>query len=408
MEKRFYIIKIISHRVLFGLLISAVMMTVGCATPVGVSRVDESAVYNQINNSALTSNEYSSYTSVVLHRHGLPQEDFLANPEQFILKLHDIACHDERRDLLLALTELCFLAACQAEADQAQQPIDNQEFYYSPMNPDEIFPTHAPIRPKKYYLGSAVYAYLFLLGEGNDPPPDAYDRRFRLACDLYNRSLANVLTFSKGRVDLKEKSLPLPVGDIHLSFKNFETPWNPKEFITILPADTFEVYGLSVRNRVPGLGAPILAVRKKNPKKPVAAASSATVFLEIKGSVKDIENGNCSGEVSIFPAMSETEIIINDKKIPLEMDLTAGIAYSLGDPVLWSLGRNFLRMGRSPFEPGIYPVQPYRKGLIPLVLVHGTASTPVWWSAAETRRPKAPSLPKRRPAMSSSSTEGIR
>lgn len=380
MEKRFYTIKMILRRIMVGVVMSAVMMTFGCTTPVGVSRVNESVVYKQINSSALTSNAYSSYTSVVLHRHGLQKKDFLKDPEQFIQKLHEIACHDERRDLLLSLSELCFLAARQAEAKQAQQVFDNRDFYYYPVETDEFFSTHEPIKPKKYFLGSAVYAYLFLLGEGSEAPPGPYDRRFRMACDLYNRSLVNVLTFSEGKVELKENSLPLPVGAINISVKILETPWNPDEFATILPADTFEVHGLSVRNRVPGLGAPILAVRQKGPGTPVASAVSATIFLEIKGRVEDLKDGNCSGEVSIFSSMSESEIMVNDKKIPLEIDLTAPIAYSLNDPVLWSVGRNLFRMGRSLFEPGIYPVQPYKQGLIPLVMVHGTMSSPVWWA----------------------------
>ncbi len=380
MVNRFYIKDMISRPLLFGLVVFFVLLTFGCATPVGVSRVNESAVYSQINSSALTSNEYSSYTSVILHRHGLPDDDFLADPVQFIKKLHDIACHDERRDLLLSLSELCFLVAHKAEADQSQQVIDNREFYYSPMNPDGIFPTHEPISPKKYYLGSAVYAYLFLLGEGSDPPPGSFDRRFRMACDLYNRSLSNVLTFSEGKVEIKENSLPLPVGAINLSVKKLEMPWNPDEFATILPADTFEVHGLSVRNREPGLGAPIIAVRKKRPGQPVASAVSATIFLEIKGSIENLEEGNCSGEVSTLSTMAENEIMINDKKVPLEMDLTAPLAYSLNDPILWSMGRNLFRMGRSLFKPGIYPVQPYKQGLIPLVLIHGTMSSPFWWA----------------------------
>ena len=30
-----------------------------------------------------------------------------------------------------------------------------------------------------------MYAYLFLFGEGRDARPAAFDRRFRIACDLY-------------------------------------------------------------------------------------------------------------------------------------------------------------------------------------------------------------------------------
>jgi pimeloyl-ACP methyl ester carboxylesterase len=380
MQLVFFKNKMMLYRMLAGIIILAVAVFSGCATPVGVSRVSERTVYRQIDNSALTSNTYSSYTAVVIHRHGLEEGDFLNDPGKFIRNLHEIAAKDGRRDLLLALSELCFLAAQKAEADLDTQLFDARELYYSPLEPDVILPTHEPINPRDFYLGSAVYAYFFLLGPGNEPPPGAFDRRFRLACDLYNRSLANMLTFVNGKIELSDKTLPLPVGEIHLTIKTLKMPWDTSELETVLPADAFAVHGLSVRNRVPGMGAPILAVRKKGPGKPVSSAVPATIFVEIKGGLEDIKAGNCSGEVSIYSTMSESEIMVGDQKVPLETDLTAPIAYSLNDPILWSLGLNFIRMGRSLFEPGIYPVQPYEPGLIPIVLVHGTMSSPVWWA----------------------------
>jgi pimeloyl-ACP methyl ester carboxylesterase len=380
MQFVFFKIKKSLHWMLDVIVLSALFMILGCATPVGVNRVNEKAVYKQIDESVLTSNSYSSYTAVVLHRHGLQEDDFLNDPQKFIRNLHEIATKDGRRDLMLALSELCFLAAQQAEADLDAHLFDARELFYSPLEPDVILPTHEPINPRNFYLGSAVYAYLFLLGPGTDPPPGAFDRRFRLACDLYNRSLANMLTFVNGKVELSDKTLSLPVGEIHLTIKTLKMPWDTSELETVLPADAFAVHGLSIRNRIPGMGAPILAVRKKGPGKPVSSAVPATVFVEIKGNLEDIKAGNCSGEVSLYSTMSESEIMVGDQKVPLETDLTTPIAYSLNDPILWSLGLNLIRFGRSLFEPGIYPVQPYEPGLIPIVLVHGTMSSPVWWA----------------------------
>lgn len=372
--------KNLSHRVFFGIFMSVTAFISGCATPVGVSRINEKGVYRQIDSSALTTNSYSSYTAVVLHRHGLKEDDFLDNPKEVVGNLHKIATNDDRRDLLLALSELCFLTATKAKTAEETRRIDNEEFFYSHVESEERFPTHQPINPKDFYLGSMVYAYLFLLGPGNEPPPGSFDRRFRLACDLYNRSIANYMTFVNGGMDLGDKMLPLPVGSIQITIKTLKLPWDTKELETVFPADAFQVRGLSVRNRVPGMGAPILAVRKKTPGRPISGAVPATVFVEIKGGLKDLEPGNCVGEVSVYSTMSDIEVMVNGQKIPLETDLTAPIAYTFNDPILWSLGRNLLRAGRSAFEPGIYPIQPYEPGMIPLVLVHGTLSSPVWWA----------------------------
>ncbi len=363
-------------------LIICAAVCLGCATPVGVSRVPEEAVYRQIDKSALTAYTYSSYTAVVLHRYGMNETDFDSDPKEFIEELHQIACEDSRRDLMLSLSELCFLTAKQAEDDLVKRALDARELYYYPLEPDPIRPARETLSPKDYYLGAAVYAYLFLLGKGEEPPAGSFDRRFRMACDIYNRSLANVIRFVNQKIDFKDDVLPLPVGQLHIIYKTLELPWNTEELETILPADAFEVYGLSVRNRLSGMGAPILAVRKKGPGKPVSSAVAATVFIEIKGGIGDITQGNCVGEISIYSlrTMTGNEILVDGQPVPLETDMTAPIAYSLNDPILWNLGRNLMRFGRSEFEPGIYTIQPYEPGRIPVVFVHGTMSSPVWWA----------------------------
>ena len=80
-------------------------------------------------------------------------------------QLHAKAVATGERDLLFALAELSYLAG-----DHFSRSVN------------------APIArdPRDYYLGAAVYAWLFLFGEGTDRSPDAFDRRFRTACDLYN------------------------------------------------------------------------------------------------------------------------------------------------------------------------------------------------------------------------------
>ena len=233
---------------------------------------------------------------------------------------------------------------------------------------------------KSFYGASVVYAYLFILGPGDDPPPDSFDRRFRLACDLYNRSLANTITFAKGKIEFTEKDFALPAGNIHLTLKALDLPWKPDEVANVLPADSYRIHGLSIRNRTPGLGAPIIAVRKKSVGMPVAPTVGATLFLEVRGSVHDISSGNCIGEISVISNQGERDVEIGDRQVPLEMDFTAPLAYSLNDPIMWKLGLSLFRFGRSLVDPGIYPVQPYKPGLIPVVLVHGTASSPVWWA----------------------------
>jgi hypothetical protein len=86
---------------------------------------------------------YSDASRYVLHRFFL-EEAFKKDPGAAIETLHDLACEDDRRDLLYTLSELTYLSARRAGSSN---------------DPD----THEQVRP--YYLASAVYAYLYLLGE---------------------------------------------------------------------------------------------------------------------------------------------------------------------------------------------------------------------------------------------------
>ena len=46
---------------------------------------------------------------------------------------------------------------------------------------------------------------------------------------------------------------------------------------------------------------------------------------------------------------------------------------------MWDVGEQQFFKG-AVLKSGIYPVQPYSPGRIPVVFVHGTASSPVWWA----------------------------
>jgi pimeloyl-ACP methyl ester carboxylesterase len=70
---------------------------------------------------------------------------------------------------------------------------------------------------------------------------------------------------------------------------------------------------------------------------------------------------------------------VNDKKVPLENDLSAQLAYSLNQPFFWDIGQ--LQFLKGPvIKSGVFPIQPYSPGRIPVVFVHGTFSSPVWWA----------------------------
>jgi pimeloyl-ACP methyl ester carboxylesterase len=353
-----------SFRVLVGSCVSVALLAVsaGCATrtPVGVTSMGGDNAYAQIDENALNSKGYSSYTATVLHRHSL-ERLYDKSPAKGITRLHAIACSDNRRDTLFALSELSFLMG----KERRKVTVDGRT-----------------LAPENFFAASAVYAYLFLLGPGEEPSPDAYDRRFRVACDLYNRSLDNVISRREGKTVSGDIVWQLPVGSIVVqrggTGADFDIPL--KEDETFVTADRFQIHGLSVRNRMAGLGAPVVILGTKKGSDGLTPASTATVFLRINGSLSDFTAGTLKAKVQVYSSFSRDHVDVEGRRVPLEADLTTQIAYTLNNSAYWQVEKLLFRLGQAPMQPGIYPAQPYQPGKIPVLFVHGTMSSPVWWA----------------------------
>ena len=348
----------------------------GCATPIGVRKVGTEKAYQEINASALMGNEISSDTKIVLHRFDL-LEQFDDDPAAVISLIHKKATRDMRRDLRFALAELCY--------------------YYGKKLPKSgrLFDNAHRIVPADYFLMSAVYAYYYLFSAAGEEPPRHYDRRFRFACDLYNRALGKGLaTGKKGRMEFKDGVRELPVGRLSITLKSDLFPWPLEAFQEFTPADDYAVRGLSVRNRTPGVGLPLVALHKKTPEMPKGPAIPITAFLRLEGDVSDLGNGSEKASLELYSAYEETEVTVNDQQVPLETDSTTPLAYRLEDSQIWKVGlRNFLSANRQ--EPELLLIQPYQPDRIPIVFVHGTASSPVWWAEMWNTLRSDPVLRKR-------------
>ena len=129
------------------------------------------------------------------------------------------------------------------------------------------------------------------------------------------------------------------------------------------------------------MGSPIIiGTPKKLLNRTVTKNSAATLFVRVEGGLADFEKGGVSGTVEVYSADATRTVQVNGRAIPLESDITAPIAYTLNNPLYWQIEKSLFRFGHSAFEPGIYPSCAYRPGKIPVLWVHGTMSSPVWWA----------------------------
>ena len=220
-----------------------------------------------------------------------------------------------------------------------------------------------------------------MLGESTDARPNPFDIRFRAAGDLYNRGLAQgLMVNTNALIEMASGPRQTPPGVVAVQFTQPGFPWNLDLIKEFYSADEFVVRGLSTRNRDSGLGAPLIAVTDKFGKFKESVRAPATVFLRVSGGVRDWSAGKMTATIELYSAFDTTHVEINGKQVPLQTDTTAPIAQGLDNSPVWKLGIAQFFSAELQDKTGIRLMEPYSPGQIPVVFVHGTASSPVWWA----------------------------
>jgi pimeloyl-ACP methyl ester carboxylesterase len=341
--------------------VAAAVLAGGCSRPMGADKVSMRKAYDQLELSALTSNSYSSRSRIVLHRYDL-KDAFDRDPEAALERLHGIACSDERNDILFALADLSYL-----HAERLMR---------------SFWPSRRG-RARDHYLSACIYAYLYVVAASGDDVPDAFDRLHRTAADLYNRGLAKGLRMAgerDGRVDLRGGTRQLPRGPVMVRFGLQSPTLHPSDFRAFYPADQYSIRGLTVRNRIDGLGAPLIGVGKEHGDERHYLTVPATVFLRVTGDVTAWSRGALTATLELYSPFDQNSLQVAGQPVPLEADTTAPIAYALNDDFVWNLGWDQFFSGVELVKSGLYSMQPYQPGRMQVIFVHGTLSSPVWWA----------------------------
>lgn len=345
------------HR--FSLLLLALALLAGCATPIGIRQVSPNDSYRQSISNPLTEGVTSNATNIVLRRFDL-SSTYKNDPAEVITFLHDRALHDDRRDTLYALAELSYLYG-----ERLAKSADETDLELAP----------------DYFLLAAVYAYQFLLDERTEPPPNAFDIRARTACDLYNFSLWRGMSTGKaGALSFASGVRTLPVGSLAITVDLSRFPWALEEFERFEPVDKYVIRGVSIRNRSKGIGSALIGVKKANQTSPFPQAAPVTMVLRINGNLAQVTEGTATATLEFYSAYEENHLEINGRRPPLETDTTTPMAYVLDTSRIWDFGLgSFLGTEFQSIPNGLYLSQPYQQGRIPVVFVHGTFSNPAWW-----------------------------
>jgi pimeloyl-ACP methyl ester carboxylesterase len=346
--------RMVTHT-LSAVLLLCMLLLSGCATPVGVNVVSSRESYLDANANPLGAGVLSDQARYVLNRYFLLKK-YDSEPAAAIADLHEKALHDDRRDILYALAESSYL--------YGSKLADSYDADNNKLAPD-------------YFLLSALYAYYFALEDRSTSPASPFDSRTRNSMDIYNYGLWHGFSTGEGgAVALEGQTRKLPFGQLVITLDTAQFPWKMEDFEKFLPADKYAVRGITVRNRTPGAGLPLIGIKNE-----MGPALPVTAFLRIQGGLAALKSGSASAALELYSALDSSTLNVNNRSIPLETDTTTPLAYKLEGSDFFDLNLGAF-LGREPnkIPDGLYLKEPYRPGRIPVVFVHGTASSPVWWA----------------------------
>lgn len=241
------------------------------------------------------------------------------------------------------------------------------------------------------FATAIVHSYQFLFDGQLDIQRNAYDPQFRNICDIYNRSLEELLRIVTKAGQL-EPGMIYEAGDGELGMEfNVELigRWQGSSFDRFELVSDYEMRGLENGFRTRGLGVPLIAVYKNEGENrttfekyyPPNLSVPMTAFFELRKSDEG-SNSRWRGVLKLFDPLERTIVKTETREAPLESDLSTPLAYHLNDPIL---NTNLLSTA-SMLNPevaaeyyGMYMMEPYDPKKIPVVMVHGLWSSPVTW-----------------------------
>ena len=165
-------------------------------------------------------------------------------------------------------------------------------------------------------------------------------------------------------------------------------PWATDQFDRFVPASDFRVRGLRNRHRRAGLGVPLIAIRDERGETaprddflaPIATVP-ATALLRFTPDSLDLGASEIVASLELYSSFDTHDVEMGGSRVPLEADFTAALAYDLEESRIWSFElEGFMSSDDLAARTGLFLLRPHTPGKIPVVFVHGTASSPARWA----------------------------
>lgn len=240
------------------------------------------------------------------------------------------------------------------------------------------------------YLDAAEAAWhYFTTPDAGGRIPDPTDDAHRATAEIYNASAEAILRLARERSDYQfGRSLQMPLSHrwLHFAVPRETVVVNPDSLGAFRFVSDYEIKNLRNRHTAPGLGVPVIAVRRAaDVPQPVeefytdGMSFSATVLLRFEGRSSRTQRAQSVALEVYDPRVSDC-VPVGRQLLPLETDFSTPLAQYLSNPSLSLLDTwGLVRPDRIRRVAGLYMVQPYDPDRIPVLMVHGLWSSPMTW-----------------------------
>jgi pimeloyl-ACP methyl ester carboxylesterase len=342
----------------------------GCAPVryVEVRSVPRSPLVERLKLTSYKGPQPTERTIQVLRQYDLVGELDNADPRMVVNKLQAIVDAQPSAEKLYSLAELNYLGAKKIEPRNEGVALD-------------------------LYGAAVANAYVYLFDERFTPVRNPYDPEFREACDVYNGALENAMRIVRKRGGL----MPGHAHTIESESQTWNVTvvvrdgrWRQDDFAWFEFVSDYEVRGLHNQYHNYGLGVPLIAVRREHAREtadeqffPPKLSFPVTALLRVLPDAADVVPGEKRRHdcvLELYDPLVSSDIVLGGRRVPLETDLSTPLAYLLNDPRLESAATTgLLHPDESQKTRGLYMLEPYEPGKIPVLMVHGLWSSPLTW-----------------------------
>lgn len=291
-----------------------------------------------------------------------------ADSEEVLTRLRAEIENDPSADKLYSLAELAYIHAKRADAMGRRG------------------------QAMELYGVAVAHSYWYLFDQRFDRFRNPYDPQFRGASDLYNAALEGALRLANNETPLRPGgSYTIGTGEREFNISVVaHGNWHEDDFERLEFVSDYEIENLSSRHHSYGLGVPLIAVRHPHEHEdpaekfyPPGLSFAVTAFLRVAPRIDGDEAGPHRCVLELHDPLNARDIVVSNRLVPLETDLTTPLAYFLDNPdfeeskniATWAL----LNPGSADSLRGLFMLEPYDPNKIPVVMVHGLWSSPVTW-----------------------------